>query len=100
MFEVKITTADSERVACEDHMGVLPFEGEEFEGSAGVLRSVSERNALKRRSGFLKELVESGGVGVAVYTANGRLEYVNDAYASLLGYDAADLLGTSVFEVN
>jgi hypothetical protein len=50
VFEVKITTADSERVACEDHMGVLPFEGEEFEGSAGVLRSVSERNALKRRS--------------------------------------------------
>jgi len=48
---------------------------------------------------FLEEL-ESVGVGVAVYTADGRLGYVNEACVSLLGYDSGDLIGTPVFEVN
>jgi len=44
-FEVAIRTADGERVPCEDHMTLLPYE-EEFRGSAGVLRDISE---YKRR---------------------------------------------------
>ena len=40
-------------VICEDHMGVLPYGGERFNGSVGVLRDVTDR---KKREQELQEL--------------------------------------------
>lgn len=43
MFEVTILPRDGEPIVCEDHMGVLPFEGDNFNGSVGTLRELTER---------------------------------------------------------
>ncbi|SHH45638.1 PAS domain-containing response regulator [Halobaculum gomorrense] len=40
-FEVEIQPKEGRPIPCEDHMGVLPYEGECFEGSAGILRDIS-----------------------------------------------------------
>lgn len=42
-FEVTIQTQGGGSVICEDHMGVLPYEGDSFEGSVGILRDITER---------------------------------------------------------
>jgi len=55
LFEVDIRTADCEAIPCEDHMGVIPYEGERFRGSVGVLRDISER---RHGETFRKELYE------------------------------------------
>ncbi|WP_276274170.1 PAS domain S-box protein [Haloarcula litorea] len=47
-FEIEIKPEQGEPIPCEDHMGVLPYEGECFEGSVGILRDISERKERER----------------------------------------------------
>ena len=42
-FEVTVHTRDGDSVICEDHMGVLPYDGDSFNGSVGTLRDVTEQ---------------------------------------------------------
>ncbi|WP_324666232.1 two-component system sensor histidine kinase NtrB [Haloarcula sediminis] len=58
-FEIEIQPNDGEPIPCEDHMGILPYEGAYFEGSVGMLRDITERKEreqeLKRRNQRLDE---------------------------------------------
>lgn len=55
LFEIELQTADGETVRCEDHLGVIPFEGDQFQGSVGVLRNISSRQESEQ---FRRELYE------------------------------------------
>ena len=48
---------------------------------------------------FFTELVETVGVGVAVYGDEGTYVYVNEAYADLFGVAPAELVGTPLWEI-
>jgi PAS domain S-box-containing protein len=48
---------------------------------------------------FFERMVESVGVGVGIYDADGAYCYVNDAYASMFGVDREALVGTPIWEV-
>ncbi|WP_181691567.1 HAMP domain-containing sensor histidine kinase [Natronomonas sp. LN261] len=50
-------------------------------------------------SALLSEMVETVGVGVAIYGESGRYRYVNEAYADILGTDRSSLLGMAIWEV-
>jgi PAS domain S-box-containing protein len=58
-FEIEVQPKEGEPIPCEDHMGVLPYGGECFEGSVGILRDITERKErereLKRRNRRLDE---------------------------------------------
>jgi PAS domain S-box-containing protein len=47
-FEVEIQPREGDPIVCEDHMGTLPFDGEEFEGSVGVLRDITEHKEYEQ----------------------------------------------------
>ena len=47
-FEIEIQPHDGEPIPCEDHMGLLPYTGESFEGSVGILRDITERKERER----------------------------------------------------
>jgi PAS domain S-box-containing protein len=47
-FETLIRPKDGDPVTCEDHMGVLPYERDSFDGSVGVLRDISGRKRRER----------------------------------------------------
>ena len=47
-FETVIQPNDGEPIVCEDHMGVLPYESDSFNGSVGVLRDISEHKRRER----------------------------------------------------
>lgn len=66
----------------------------------GFVTDIEEQKDRESELAFFKELVEHAGVGMAAYTADGRFTYVNDAYASLLGYSVDALDGKAVWEVN
>ena len=59
LFEVEIRTADGDSIHCEDHMGVIPYDGEEFRGSVGVLRDISGRRRGAELRRTLYELAAS-----------------------------------------
>lgn len=96
LFEVQIQTADGRTVTCEDHMGVIPFEGEAFRGSVGVLRDVEERTRrereLARERDRFQTLFESLPIAaVHARIADGKpvIEAVNEEFERVFGYDDA-----------
>ena len=48
-FEVMIQPREGDPIVCEDHMGVLSYEGEEFDGSVGTLRDITERKDREQK---------------------------------------------------
>jgi PAS domain S-box-containing protein len=57
-FEVLIHPREGDPITCEDHMGVLPYEGEAFDGSVGVLRDISEQKEYERELEMKNERLE------------------------------------------
>ena len=47
-FETEIQSKSGESIPCEDHMTALPYEGDEFDGSVGILRDVSSEKERER----------------------------------------------------
>ena len=47
-WEMDFITADGERIPCENHLALLPFEDGEFRGTTGVLRDISARQERER----------------------------------------------------
>ena len=47
-FEVTIHPRNGDPITCEDHMGVLPYDGDRFDGSVGVLRDITEYKEYKQ----------------------------------------------------
>ncbi|MFC6977005.1 PAS domain S-box protein [Halomicroarcula sp. GCM10025709] len=79
-FEVTIQPCDGDPIVCEDHMGVLPYEGDEFDGSVGTLRDITERKErtreLERQNARLEDFasIVSHDLRNPLMTAQGRLE--------------------------
>lgn len=97
-FEISIETAAGETILCEDHMGLLPYDGESFQGSVGTLRDISEQKAREQAITEAKNryqtLVEQNLVGLYI-ARNGELIYHNGPFAELFGYnqDSEQLVG-------
>ena len=103
-FEIDIETIDGRRVVCEDHMGVLPYEGDSFQGSIGTLRDISEQKAYEQAIAEMKNkyqtLVEQNLVGLYI-ARDGEVIYHNGQFADLFGYERNDeeLVGTHLTDL-
>jgi PAS domain S-box-containing protein len=94
-FEIEIQPKQGEPILCEDHMGVLPYEGESFEGSVGILRDITERNEREAKLEMLSAAVQMAMDGIAILNEDDEYIYMNQAHADVFGYDADELLGTT-----
>lgn len=65
-WEMELTTADDERIPAENHVALLPFENG-FQGTAGVIRDITERTErereLRRRRDLLVRTERMADVG-------------------------------------
>ncbi|ERG98905.1 MAG: PAS sensor histidine kinase [Haloquadratum sp. J07HQX50] len=83
-FETDIKSQGGKTIPCEDHLTALPYEGEKFNGSAGILRDISERKAreekLKRQNRRLDEFasVVSHDLRNPLTVAEGNLELLRE----------------------
>ena len=78
--EVEMVTADGHTVPVEDHLALLPTDGE-FRGMAGISRDVSDRKRRERRLQVLRRVLRHN-LGNDVTVVRG--------YAELLAEDAVD----------
>lgn len=92
-FDVQILTADGESIPCRDHMAVLPYEGEEFDGSVGILRNVSAEQERKETLHRFQRMVETAGEAICALDDDGHVTYANEAFLDLLGTDEENVVG-------
>jgi PAS domain-containing protein len=92
-FDVEISTADDEVVPCRDHMAALPYEGEAFEGSVGILRNIAAERERERELHRFQRMVETAGEAICALDDEGRVTYANEAFLDLLGVDEAAIVG-------
>jgi PAS domain S-box-containing protein len=98
-LELRLVTADGETRWVRT-MGDPQTEDDEVVRVRGTFQDVTARREREREADLLREMVESLGVGVAIYDTDGQFDYVNPAYAEILGTDVATLQGLAVWDVN
>ncbi|MFB6189753.1 MAG: PAS domain S-box protein [Halapricum sp.] len=100
-FEITLHPRDGDPIVCEDHMGVLPYDGDEFNGSVGTLRDITARKArereLERKNARLEEFtsVVSHDLRNPLNVAQGRVELAQAECDSEHLDEAADALDRS-----
>jgi PAS domain S-box-containing protein len=89
--------ADGSTVWCEVNLKRTRIGGEVR--LLAFLRDASHRKEREQELEFLEAMVESVGVGVAAYEADGSFVYVNPSYADMLDTDRETLMDTKAWEV-
>lgn len=59
----------------------------------GILRDLTERNAARKQLHLLEKALQSAHNAVVIATAEGRIEWVNEAFTTLTGYSRAEAIG-------
>ncbi|GGN87525.1 MULTISPECIES: PAS domain S-box protein [Haloarcula] len=110
-FRATIETADGDTVECRDHMGVLPYEGESFRGSVGILRVLDDESLPATDGGRVSEpghsgdhvpadrLLEALSVPVFALDGDGEFVFANERLGELVGRDPTDILGAHFSEL-
>ena len=97
-FELTVHPRDGDPIRCEDHMAVLPYTGDQFNGSVGTLRDITEHKQreqeLEQQNTRLEEFtrVVSHDLRNPLTVAEGRIELAQDACESDHLNKAADAL--------
>jgi|GEM_PF-669928 len=96
-YETVLERADGGRV--EVSITATPrFRDDQFVGSIGIITELTERRKLEKlvreQRDFARHVLDTMAEGISVVSADGRFEFINRAYAELLGWDADDLIGT------
>ena len=94
-FDMAVQPREGDPIPCEDRMGVLPYEGESFEGSVGALRDVRDRRERKARLRRFERAIEAAGFPVYMTDPDGTITYANPAFERTTGYSAAEAIGAT-----
>ncbi|WP_312621410.1 PAS domain S-box protein [Haloarcula sp. 1CSR25-25] len=97
-FEMDLVSADGDQLVCEAHIALLPFD-EEFRGTTGIIRDISERTERKRKleetNAVLSTLFKTLPVGVLAEDASRNVLAVNRRLFELFEFPGtpADAIG-------
>ncbi|WP_281195005.1 PAS domain-containing protein [Halorubrum sp. F4] len=97
-FRVDIVPKGGDPIPCRDHMAVLPYEGEEFEGSVGILRDVSAEVSRIDELETKRRALDEAPVGITITDPNlpdNPMVYVNDRFVEMTGYGREEAVGVN-----
>ncbi|TQQ79620.1 PAS domain S-box protein [Halonotius roseus] len=84
-IDLTVETADGREIPCQDHIALLPFE-EEFRGSVGTIRDISDQ---VEREATLNELLTRTRELMVAETPTAVAETVVETVTEALGFDRA-----------
>jgi PAS domain S-box-containing protein len=95
-FSVDIVPEDGEPIPCRDHMAALPYEGDSFDGSVGILRDVSDEVERREELETKTRALDEAPVGITISDPDqpdNPMVYVNDRFVEMTGYDREESIG-------
>ena len=96
-FEVTLQSRTGESIVCEDHMGVLPYTGDSFNGSVGTLRNITDRKqqkqVLEEERDRFRTIFEDAFDAMVIFDNDGQYTRVNEQAATLFGVSKEELIG-------
>ncbi|EMA57890.1 PAS domain-containing protein [Halorubrum lipolyticum] len=97
-FSVDIVPKEGDPIPCRDHMAALPYDGECFEGSVGILRDVSDERERREELETKTRALDEAPVGITITDpdlSDNPMVYVNDRFVEVTGYDREDAVGVN-----
>jgi len=97
-FRVDIEPKEGEPIPCRDHMAALPYDGDCFEGSVGILRDVSDEVERREELETKTRALDEAPVGITITDPDrpdNPMEYVNDRFVEMTGYDREESIGVN-----
>lgn len=104
-FEVTVHPREGDPIVCEDHMGVLPYDGEEFNGSVGTLRDVTEQREseakLRQTTNQLQGVIDSVESAMWIRNTDHEYVYMNQHHRDLFDIaDDTDIVGKQAVDLH
>ncbi|KOX97807.1 MULTISPECIES: PAS domain S-box protein [Halorubrum] len=97
-FGVDIVPKEGEPIPCRDHMAALPYAGESFDGSVGILRDVSDERERREELETKTRALDEAPVGITITDPeqeDNPMVYVNDRFVEMTGYDREESIGVN-----
>ncbi|ELZ38863.1 HTR-like protein [Halorubrum tebenquichense DSM 14210] len=97
-FGVDIVPKEGDPIPCRDHMAALPYDGECFEGSVGILRDVSDERERREELETKTRALDEAPVGITITDPqqdDNPMVYVNDRFVEMTGYDREESIGVN-----
>lgn len=97
-FAVDIVPKEGDPIPCRDHMAALPYEGDSFDGSVGILRDVSDERERREELETKTRALDEAPVGITITDPeqdDNPMVYVNDRFVEMTGYDRAESIGVN-----
>jgi PAS domain S-box-containing protein len=103
-FDLEIVRADGTTFPAEDHMTLVwDQDGEWFEGTAGIIRDITERKERERRLREANRRIEQilGRIGAAFFAVDDdwTLTYWNHRAEEVLGKSSDEVMGEQLWEM-
>jgi len=103
-FDLEILRSDGSSFPAEDHMTLVwDDDGEWFEGTAGIIRDITERKERERQLQEANHRIEQilGRIGAAFFAvdADWTLTYWNHRAEEVLGRSAEAVMGENLWEI-
>ncbi|MFD1585708.1 PAS domain S-box protein [Halorientalis brevis] len=97
-FEFETDLREDRRIF-EDNVAILTDEDDEYVGSVGILRDVTERKERERDLAMYQTIVETIPDVALAIDAGGTIIEINETGAEMIGRPKSELLGTSIPEL-
>jgi PAS domain S-box-containing protein len=65
-------------------------------GMVGIARDISELKQAEKKQAVLSSIVKQSLEGVALVDLDGNIEFINDAFARMHGYESKELIGKNL----
>jgi len=98
-FEMRTTDKWGHTTHNETKIAVMTDEDGNFEGTAGVVRDISERKERERELARYETILQAVGDPVYTLDEGGNITIVNDAMEELSGYDRDELVGEHISQI-
>ncbi|MBP1901430.1 PAS domain S-box-containing protein [Halorubrum trapanicum] len=97
-FAVDIVPREGDPIPCRDHMAALPYEGDTFDGSVGILRDVSDECERREELETKTRALDEAPVGITITDPeqdDNPMVYVNDRFVEMTGYNREESIGVN-----